>query len=91
MVPPLAKPALATLATFTSQGFWNDFLWPLVITTDDSVRTVQLGLTVFRQRSTTDWAPLMAGVSIATVPMVLVFFSAQRYCVSGIAFTGIKE
>jgi multiple sugar transport system permease protein len=91
IVLPLAKPALATLAIFTFQGYWNDFVWPLVVTTDDTVRTVQLGLTVFRQRFTTEWGPLMAGVTIATLPMVLVFLSAQRYFVSGIALTGIKE
>jgi len=91
IVLPLAKPAMATLGIFTFQGFWNDFVWPLVITTEDKVRTVQLGLTVFRQRFTTEWGPLMAGVTIATVPMILVFLSAQRYFVSGIALTGLKD
>ncbi len=90
VVLPLAKPALTTLAIFTFQAFWNDFLWPLVITTDDRYRTIQLGLTVFRQRFTTDWGPLMAGVAIATLPMIAVFLSAQRYFVSGIALTGLK-
>jgi multiple sugar transport system permease protein len=90
VVLPLAKPALVTLAIFTFQAYWNDFLWPLVITTDDRYRTIQLGLTVFRQRFTTDWGPLMAGVAIATLPMILVFISAQRYFVSGIAMTGLK-
>jgi len=90
IVLPLSKPALATLAIFTFQGYWNDFVWPLVITTEDKVRTMQLGLTVFRQRFSTDWGPLMAGVTIATAPMVLVFFSAQRYFVGGIALTGLK-
>lgn len=90
IVIPLAKPALAALSIFTFQGYWNDFVWPLVITTDDSYRTIQLGLTVFRQRFSTEWGPLMAGVTIATVPMVAVFLSAQRYFVSGIALTGLK-
>ncbi len=87
---PLSKPALATLSIFTFQGYWNDFIWPLVITTEDKVRTVQLGLTVFRQRFSTDWGPMMAGVTIATAPMILIFFSAQRYFVGGIALTGLK-
>jgi multiple sugar transport system permease protein len=90
VVLPLAKPALTTLAIFAFQGFWNDFLWPLVITSDDRYRTIQLGLTVFRQRFTTDWGPLLAGVAIATLPMIVVFISAQRYFVSGIAMTGLK-
>ncbi len=90
IVIPLAKPALAALSIFTFQGYWNDFIWPLVITTDDSYRTIQLGLTVFRQRFSTEWGPLMAGVTIATIPMVIVFLSAQRYFVSGVALTGLK-
>lgn len=90
IVLPLSKPALTTLAIFTFQGYWNDFLWPLVITTDDRYRTVQLGLTVFRQRFSTQWGPMMAGVTIATIPMVVVFLAGQRYFVSGIALTGLK-
>jgi len=90
VVMPLAKPALTALAIFTFQGFWNDFLWPLVVTTDDRFRTVQLGLIVFRQRFSTQWGPMMAGVTIATVPMILVFLAGQRYFVSGIALTGLK-
>jgi len=91
IVMPLARPALAALSIFTFQGYWNDFLWPLVITTDDRYRTIQLGLMVFRQRFTTDWGPLMAGVTIATAPMLLVFLLAQRYFVRGIALTGMRE
>jgi len=90
IVIPLAKPALAALSIFTFQGYWNDFVWPLVITSQDQFRTIQLGLIVFRQRFTTDWGPLMAGVTIATAPMLLVFLLAQRYFVRGIALTGIK-
>ena len=91
IVLPLARPALAALSIFTFQGYWNDFIWPLVITTQDQFRTIQLGLVVFRQRFTTDWGPLMAGVTIATAPMLLVFLLAQRYFVRGIALTGMKE
>ena len=91
IVLPLARPALAALSIFTFQGYWNDFIWPLVITTQDQFRTIQLGLVVFRQRFTTDWGPLMAGVTIATAPMLLVFLLAQRYFVRGIALTGMRE
>jgi multiple sugar transport system permease protein len=90
IVLPLTKPALITLSIFTFQGLWNDFLWPLVVTSEDQYRTIQLGLAVFRQRFTTDWGSLMAAVTIATVPMILVFIAAQKYFVSGVALTGIK-
>ena len=90
IVMPLARPAIATLSIFTFQTYWNDFIWPLVTTSDERYRTVQLGLTVFRQRFTTSWGPLMAGVTIATVPMIVVFLMFQRYFVSGVALTGLK-
>jgi multiple sugar transport system permease protein len=90
IVLPLSKAALATLAIFTFQAYWNDFIWPLVTISDDRYRTIQLGLTVFRQRFSTDWGPMMAGVTIATVPMLLFFLSAQRYFVRGIALSGLK-
>lgn len=90
IVMPLAGPAVATLSIFTFQGYWNDFIWPLVIISDDRYRTIQLGLIVFRQRFTTDWGPLMAGVTIATAPMIAVFLAFQRYFVRGVALTGLK-
>ena len=64
IVMPLAKPALAALSIFTFQGYWNDFIWPLVITSQDGCRTIQLGLMVFRQRFSTDWGALMAGLHV---------------------------
>lgn len=90
IVLPLARPALTTLAIFTFQGYWNDFLWPLVVISDDRYRTLQVGLTVFRHRDTTDWGPMMASATIATLPMVVVFLLGQRYFIKGIAVTGIQ-
>ncbi len=55
IVLPLSKPALATLSIFTFQGYWNDFIWPLVTISDDKYKTIQLGLIVFRQRFATEW------------------------------------
>jgi multiple sugar transport system permease protein len=90
IVLPLSTAALASLSIFTFQAYWNDFIWPLVTISDDRYRTIQLGLIVFRQRFATEWGPMMAGVTIATLPMLLFFLSAQRYFVRGIALTGLK-
>lgn len=90
IVMPLSTAALASLAIFTFQAYWNDFIWPLVTISDDRYRTIQLGLIVFRQRFATQWGPMMAGVTIATIPMLLFFLAAQRYFVRGIALTGLK-
>ncbi len=87
---PLAMPAIATLSIFSFQAGWNAFLWPLLITTTDDMRTIQLGLTVFVQQYSTQWDQLMAATVVATMPVILVFGIGQRLLVRGIAFTGLK-
>lgn len=87
---PLATPAVATLAIFSFQAGWNAFLWPLLITTTDDMRTIQLGLTVFVQQYSTQWDQLMAATVVATLPIIAVFAAGQRLLVRGIAFTGLK-
>jgi multiple sugar transport system permease protein len=87
---PLAMPAIATLAIFSFQAGWNAFLWPLLITTTDDMRTIQLGLTVFVQQYSTQWGQLMAATVVATLPVIVVFSIGQRLMVRGIAFTGLK-
>ncbi len=87
---PLAMPAIATLAIFSFQTGWNAFFWPLLITTTDDMRTIQLGLTVFVQQYSTQWDQLMAATVVATTPVILAFAIGQRLLVRGIAFTGLK-
>lgn len=87
---PLARPALATLAVFEFMNNWNDFLWPLVITSDVNMRTIPAGLTLFSGQFVVDHAVLMAGATISLLPLAIVFFLAQKYFVQGIATTGIK-
>lgn len=87
---PLSGPALATLAIFAFQNMFNDFVWPLVTTRSDVMKTIQVGLAQFRREGTTDWTLLMAGTMIATIPILLIFMLGQRYFTQGIALTGIK-
>ena len=87
---PLAMPGVATLSIFTFQAGWNAFLWPLLITTTDDMRTIQLALTVFVQQYSTQWDQLMAATVVATLPVILVFALGQRLLVHGVAFTGLK-
>lgn len=87
---PLAKTALATLATFTFMGFWGSFMWPLIVTVTPELRTLPIGLTVFTQRYSTDYSLLMAASVMATVPVVIVFLFNQRYFIESIKLQGIK-
>jgi len=91
IILPLAKPALATLAIFTFMGVFNDFLWALIVVNSEEMRTVQLGLAIFRDRYTTEWDKLMAGSVTATLPILLIFFFAQKYFIKGITLSGLKE
>ena len=91
IIVPLARPALATLAIFTFMGVFNDFLWALIVVNSEELYTVQLGLATFRDRYSTEWGSLMAGSVVATVPILLVFFFAQRHFIEGIALSGLKD
>ena len=88
---PLARPALITLFLFTFIGEWNDLFKPLVFTTRPELRTVQLALSGFQEAFTNNWPLMMAGVVIATIPVVLLFLAGQRQFIQGIGSTGIKN
>jgi len=91
IIVPLAKPALATLAIFTFMGVFNDFIWALIVINSEDMQTVQLGLAIFRDRYLTQWDLLMAGSVTAVLPILVVFFFAQKYFIQGITLSGLKE
>ena len=89
VIVPLSGPVLATLAIFDFQGVWNDFLWPLVVTTSEEVRTLPVGLAAFVGQYTTSWNLLMAGAVIALLPVLLIYMLAQNWFVKGITLSGM--
>jgi len=91
IIIPNAKPALATLAIFTFMGVFNDFIWALIVVNTEEMRTVQLGLAVFRDRYLTQWDLLMAGSVTAILPILIVFFISQKYFIKGITLSGLKD
>jgi multiple sugar transport system permease protein len=90
IVLPLSGPAMATLGIFSFQNVWNDFVWPLVTTRSDAMKTIQVGLAQFRREGTTEWTLLMAGNAMSLVPMLVLFFIGQRFFVQGISLTGMR-
>jgi multiple sugar transport system permease protein len=90
IVLPLSMPAMSTLAALTILTSWNDFLWPLIVITNQDQMTVPLGLSYFQGAHATNWPLLMAGNVMSLVPMLLVFVLAQRYFVQSVAGTGLK-
>ena len=90
IVLPLAKPALATLAIFTLLGAWNDLVWPIIAINNPAAFTLQLGMANFQGVRRTDWALLMAGNVVATLPLILFFVAAQKQFVATMTFSGLK-
>ncbi len=90
IVLPLSRPALATVAIFTFQAAWNDFLGPLIFLHEQSKYTVMLGLSFFRGTYQVDWAYLMASSLVVTLPVIALFFFAQRAFIEGMGVTGSK-
>ena len=90
IVMPLCRPALAALGIFTFSYVWDDFFWPLIITSSEELRTLPLGLALFVVRNRTAWDLLMAGSVITTIPVLIVFLMFQRHFIRGIAVTGMK-
>jgi multiple sugar transport system permease protein len=87
---PLAGPAIATLAIFSFVTAWNDFLWPLIVTNSDSMRTLPVGLALLSRKNTMNWSATMAGTVITVIPMLTVFLVLQRRFVEGLTSGAVK-
>jgi len=91
IVLPLIQPALITLAIVVFVANWDEFLWMLVVTTGDALRTLPIGLAKFREQYTTRYELMMAGSVIAAAPVVLVYLAVQRLFLQGMAgLSGLK-
>jgi multiple sugar transport system permease protein len=90
IILPLARPALATVALFTFMFNWNDLLGPLIYLSDRNTYTLALGMNGFFSRAGTEWALLMAASTVMILPIIVLFFFAQRTFIQGVALSGIK-
>ena len=90
LILPLSKPALATCALFSFLGTWNDFLGPLLYLSNPSKYTLAYGLQQFLSNYYVNWMQLMAASTLFTIPIVVLFFFAQKTFIQGIATTGGK-
>lgn len=90
VILPLSKPAMATLAIFAFMASWNNFLWPLIITSDKNLMTLPIGLSKLQGRWATEWNILMAGNVVSFIPILIVFLFASRYFIKGVTMSGVK-
>ena len=91
IILPLLTPALATLAIFTFLSQWNSFVWPLIVVQSSSMRTVPLIVGVLNGQFGSNFAMVMAGALVITLPMLLVFLMFQRQFIKGVFLTSIRE
>ena len=90
IVLPLSRPALATVGLFTFISHWNEFLGPLLYLNDERTYTLSMGLQRFVSQHGAEWSLLMAAATVMTLPIILLFFFAQKTFIQGISTTGIK-
>jgi multiple sugar transport system permease protein len=89
IILPLSGPALAALAIFTFLGQWNSFLWPLIVTNSEEMRTLPVGLATFQGQYSVQWHLLMAGSVIAVLPILVIYIAGQKWFVRGITLSGM--
>jgi multiple sugar transport system permease protein len=89
IILPMSKTALAAIAIFIFLGSWNEFLWPLVVTNSETMRTIPVGLISFQGQYNTRWELLMAAAVVAMLPVLIVYIFAQKWFIQGITITGM--
>lgn len=91
VVAPVAAPAIATTGLLSIVAKWNEYLWPLIVTSSSDMRTLPIGISwLLDQEGNTEWGVVMAATLFVVVPVILIFLYAQRFLVSGIAAGAVK-
>ncbi|MBN1351558.1 carbohydrate ABC transporter permease [candidate division KSB1 bacterium] len=88
---PLVRPAIITIVIFQFMWSWNDFLGPLIYIHDRLLMTMSQALQALQSANSSEWSMLMAASAVMTIPVIIVFFFAQRYFIQGVVLTGLKE
>jgi multiple sugar transport system permease protein len=90
VILPLSKPPLATLAVLSFLVNWNDFLWPVYVLISPESQTLPPGLSTLQSAYNTNYPVIMAGGVVASIPVLIIFFIAQRYIIEGVSRSGLK-
>jgi multiple sugar transport system permease protein len=90
IVLPLSRPVLVAMAVITFMGTWNDFLWPLIVLTDDDLHTLPVALANLLGEHAQDAELMMAGSVLTVLPVAFVFLALQRYTISGLTLGSVK-
>ncbi|GIP34395.1 carbohydrate ABC transporter permease [Paenibacillus sp. J2TS4] len=90
IIVPISKPAIASVVIFNFTYIWNDFFWPLVMTTSTEMRTIQVGLALIKSEFLLQWPLLMATTVLSSLPIFIVYIAFQKFFVQGSVSSGVK-
>ena len=90
IILPLSKTVLAVMAINTFVGSWNTFFWPFLVTSQEAMYTIQVGLKTFKFANGTLLSPMMAGACVSAIPMFILFFALQKYFLEGVTIGAVK-
>ena len=90
IVMPISKPIIGTMAILKAMWSWNQYMWPLIVSTDISMKPIQVALNMFRGLNLTEWGYLCAGMTMAILPLVIVFLCAQKQFIGGLQAGAVK-
>ena len=90
IVMPISKPIIGTMAILKAMWSWNQYMWPLIVTTDISKKPIQVALNMFRGLNLTEWGYMCAGMTMAILPLVIVFLCAQKQFIGGLQAGAVK-
>jgi len=90
IVMPISKPAIASLGVYIFIQTYNQFLWPLLVTNTNNMRTVHIGMSILREAEAVDYGTVLAGAVMVLIPSVFVFIVGQKYLVKGMTAGSVK-
>lgn len=90
IVMPISRPVIGTMTILKAMWSWNQYIWPLIVSTNIEMKTIQIALNLFRGLNMTEWGYLCAGMTMAILPMVIVFLCAQKQFIGGLQAGAVK-
>jgi sn-glycerol 3-phosphate transport system permease protein len=90
IVMPISKPAIASLGVYTFIQVYNQYLWPLLVTNSNRMRTVQVGIGILKESEAVDYGIVLAGSVIILIPVIIVFIIGQKYLIRGMTAGAVK-
>ena len=90
IIMPISRPVIGTMAILKAMWSWNQYMWPLIVSTDISMKPIQVALNMFRGLNLTEWGYMCAGMTMAILPLVIVFLCAQKQFIGGLQAGAVK-